>query len=51
MIDDQGVKQSVCATHQAFFRQAREFEAQFKNRNNRLPTQAEFNQAALEWIP
>jgi len=51
LIDDKGVKQSVYFTHQKFYENARKFVAEFKTKNNRVPTAEEFSRYAVTLLP
>jgi hypothetical protein len=50
MIDDKGVKQPVYETHRCYFEWARKHVAEIIARTGRPPTDAEFRQAALDYL-
>ena len=51
LIDDKGVKQPVYRTHENFYRQSRQFVAEFKTKNGRVPSREEFGRFAVTLLP
>ncbi len=50
LIDENGVKQPVYALHENYFRWAKTFVADFKTREKRAPNEAEFRDAAINYL-
>lgn len=50
MIDDHQVKQPIYETHQRFYSWAKPYVVEFTLERGRLPTQAEFDKAAVAWL-
>ena len=50
MIDDKNKKQPVYFTYIEFYKKARAFIEKFQKKNDRQPTQEEFNQQAIKWL-
>lgn len=50
LIDDKGVKQPVWHLHHDFLKKANAYVTDYQSRNGRLPNQAEYHQAAIEWL-
>lgn len=50
LIDDKNVKQPVYFTHQQFYAKARQYLAEFKAKQGRLPTREEFARQAVGWL-
>lgn len=50
LIDDQGDKQPIWYLHREFLDKADAFIAEFEDENGRLPTQVEYNGAAVAWF-
>jgi len=50
LIDDQGAKQPVYETHHAYYRWARNWAAEFRAREGRLPTFDEFREASVAYL-
>ena len=47
LIDDQGVKQPLWYTHRSFYREAKQYVADFRRKEQRLPTADEFREYAI----
>lgn len=50
LIDDKNAKQPIYFTHEKLYKQAREYVADFKKKNNRVPTFDEYRKAAVGWL-
>lgn len=50
LIDDKGVKQPVWYLHQNFLTKANAWVNDYSKRHGRLPSQVEYNAAAVEWL-
>lgn len=50
LIDDLGVKQPVYYTHQKYYAWGRQYVGDFRAREGRLPTAAEFSRAAVAYL-
>ena len=51
LIDDHGIKQPACFTHQRFYEKARAYVADLTAKNRRVPSREEFGLTALAWMP
>jgi hypothetical protein len=50
LIDDKGVKQPVWHLHHEFLQKANAYVDAYREKNGRLPSQGDYQAAAMEWI-
>jgi len=50
LINDKNEKQPVYHSHQRLYKQAKQYVADFKKHNGRVPTFDEYRKAAVEWL-